>query len=309
MICPKCGAEIPDDSIFCLNCGASLNDAQADVQTEAAPAAELPHYLDPGGFSYKLREQLKSPMFLVICILLTAAALPIGQLPILTIIFTVAAWITYSNAMKDTPKMDVGGLKFLAGTMTASYVINWVVFGMMALATVFELICLPFVIMAESEISSAFNVDEFFATYNDMLVSVYGEEFALSMQVVLEQYEKIIEFIYSNLVLVFIILTVFLVLYTVVIGIYNGVFYSRFKKLAKGMHQSYVRGDSTKLNFKGIPGLLMTVGIVRLVWDFVNLIAFTGVEVIFSSCISVTFILASLWVKQLVASLEGSEEE
>ena len=66
MICPKCSAEIPDDSIFCLNCGASLNDAQADVQTEAAPAAELPHYLDPGGFSYKLREQLKSPMFLVI---------------------------------------------------------------------------------------------------------------------------------------------------------------------------------------------------------------------------------------------------
>lgn len=309
MICPKCSAEIPDDSIFCLNCGASLNDAQADVQTEAAPAAELPHYLDPGGFSYKLREQLKSPMFLVICILLTAAALPIGQLPILTILFAVAAWITYSNAKKDTPLMDVGGLKFISGTMTASYIINWVAFGCMVLSSVLELVLLPFIIMAEGEISEMLNAEDFLATYNDMLVTIYGEEFALAMQGALEQYHNIIEFVYSNLVLVFIILTVFLVLYTVVIGIYNGVFYSRFKKLAKGMHESYVRGDSTKLNFKGVPGLLMTVGIVRLVWDFVNLITFTGVEVIFSSCISVTFILASLWVKQLVASLEGSEEE
>ena len=50
MICPKCGAQLPDDSVFCATCGANLSETPApevqnvpvqNVNTEPAPAALL----------------------------------------------------------------------------------------------------------------------------------------------------------------------------------------------------------------------------------------------------------------------------
>ncbi|MBQ7836006.1 MAG: zinc ribbon domain-containing protein [Clostridia bacterium] len=297
MICHNCGSQIPDDSIYCLNCGVAIQ-----PQTPSQP--NMLHYYDPNGFSAKLRKELASPLFLVICILLTAAALPISGLPVLAILFAVAAWMTYTNAKNGTPVMDVGGLKFISGTMTASYIINWVLFGLMVFSTVIILVMLPFVILAEAELQSAFNSAEYMEMYREILsIFMSSEDVELFMSG-MDLYMDILEFIYNNMVLVFVISAVFCVLFTVGMGIFNGVFYARFKNLAKGMSEAYLKSDARGLSFKGVSGLLMATGIVRLVVDFINLILGLHFSSILSACLSVTFILASMWVKQLKASLD-----
>jgi len=53
MFCPKCGAQIPDDSEFCSKCGAALKiTQQAGAQPQATPQAEL-----SGGITAGLRKQ------------------------------------------------------------------------------------------------------------------------------------------------------------------------------------------------------------------------------------------------------------
>lgn len=39
MFCPKCGAQLPDGSLFCAECGASLQSRGAGVQEQATPVA------------------------------------------------------------------------------------------------------------------------------------------------------------------------------------------------------------------------------------------------------------------------------
>ena len=39
MTCPQCNANLEEGATFCLNCGAQLEAAQAEVAPEAAPAA------------------------------------------------------------------------------------------------------------------------------------------------------------------------------------------------------------------------------------------------------------------------------
>ncbi|MBE6720290.1 MAG: zinc ribbon domain-containing protein [Ruminococcaceae bacterium] len=56
MICPKCGAQLPDDSVFCATCGANLSETPApevqnvpvqNVNTEPAPAEPFTQPVEP----------------------------------------------------------------------------------------------------------------------------------------------------------------------------------------------------------------------------------------------------------------------
>lgn len=84
MICPKCGANLPDDSVFCAQCGYSLNgEAQAGSNTQP-PVYGEPQPIPPQ-YSYNTPQQqenskpINGTTYLVFAIIATVlCCLPFG---------------------------------------------------------------------------------------------------------------------------------------------------------------------------------------------------------------------------------------
>ncbi len=86
MICPKCGAQIPDDSAFCTSCGAQIAQAAPQPAPQPAYAQPAPAYAQPApAFAPQpahdaalpvrksLKELITSPLFIIAAIGLTVA--------------------------------------------------------------------------------------------------------------------------------------------------------------------------------------------------------------------------------------------
>ena len=139
MFCPNCGSQLPDDSLFCSSCGAS-------VQTNASfnPPVNLEEQ-NENSFAAVLRRAICSTKFLVMCILVSVAAVlsfvpttvtidgagmsTTSNFDLFAILSTIAMWITYANAKNSEPIMAVGGLKFNATIAKITFVLNWVAAG------------------------------------------------------------------------------------------------------------------------------------------------------------------------------------
>ena len=137
MFCPNCGNQIPDDSVFCSFCGSNLQ-----MNTSYAPPVNLEEQ-SVSSFASVLRKALSSTKFLVMCILVTAAAVlsfapttvvvdemnstaTTSGFDLFAILSTIAMWITYANAKNSEAVMSVSGLKFNAGIAKATFVLNWI---------------------------------------------------------------------------------------------------------------------------------------------------------------------------------------
>lgn len=113
MKCNNCGQEYSDIFEVCPNCG-----TQSDFVE--------PISLNPAHDT--VFAALKDKGFLAICILMTiATAIPLiyGFVSVLSILFTVFLWLTYSAAEKGFA--DSNHLKSISGTVYASYVITNVI--------------------------------------------------------------------------------------------------------------------------------------------------------------------------------------
>ncbi len=110
MYCANCGAPCADNDTFCVNCGTTVKQ------------------------NFFLNA-LRHPLFLTMCILITCGcglSLVTEELSVISILLTIFFWLTYGKARKGI--VAQGHLRSISGTLFASYVINFVIFGGIALA-------------------------------------------------------------------------------------------------------------------------------------------------------------------------------
>lgn len=119
MKCNKCGWETVENNDFCSQCGERLIVEEASV----------------GTFTAKLLSALRDPLFLVVCILLSATCLmtlATGSIPLIEILITIFLWLTYAQARKGIA--DANHLRCVSGTVYANYVISYVAAGLVLVA-------------------------------------------------------------------------------------------------------------------------------------------------------------------------------
>ncbi len=308
MYCGRCGSQIPEGSMFCPVCGASVQQSegqQGGASYDMPPVNNFGYQpfsmeADRNSVAAKIRKMLSSNLFLAICILLTVPAIPVGGLPVLSILFAIGAWIAYAQARSSDATMQLTGLNMLSGTMTASYVITWIGVGCSALGGVLMAITGPAMNSMYYEI-----MDEF---ENQGLWEMIEEEGFLLDAELQEYYFAFWDFFLNNLGMVFTVMAVFILILAVVMAVYNAVFYGRFRRLAKNMGAAYITNNPTVLNFRGMSGMLMAVGIIKIIFAAGDLFGGYFMSGLGGICGGIAFIMASSWVKKLKESFEAPAE-
>lgn len=124
MKCNNCGNEILENSAFCTFCGSPLTSFEA-TDTPVSAVKE------------KILNIFKDKLFLALCILVsisTVFSIANSNIPLLLILFTIFLWLIYAKAAKNT--VDIKNMRCVSGTIFASYVITWVLIGLLGLASV-----------------------------------------------------------------------------------------------------------------------------------------------------------------------------
>ena len=115
MKCIYCGYEAEENFAFCPQCSAQMPIQEAALTN---PAENV------------ILAALKDKMFLAVSILVsvaTALSFVGGEFSVLNILFTIFLWLTYSQATKNIA--DPKHIRCLSGTVYASYVITYVLCG------------------------------------------------------------------------------------------------------------------------------------------------------------------------------------
>ncbi len=186
---------------------------------------------------------LKDDLFLVICILMSIACglNLIGGFPVILILLTVFLWITFAKVNRgNNPKSS---LRYISGTVTAQYVLNYVTGGLIILLGVLigliatALFTDPEVL--ESMTAYGFEVDEMTAEILTLLGEVGG---------------WVIGIIFG--------------LAGVGIIIYNALAFRPVRKFAKAVYENYdaAQPDPGKINTARIA--LWVIGIFAVVGSF-----------------------------------------
>ncbi len=149
MKCIYCNFEHAEPFQFCPHCGA---DNRYSAPVSVAPVSVAPVNVA----AERILPALKDNLFLAICILIsisTGFSLISGSISVINILLTIFLWLTYSKGRKNI--VDSNHLKSISGTVFASYVINFVLYGLVIfLGIIFALI---FVLAsANTELNEAF---------------------------------------------------------------------------------------------------------------------------------------------------------
>lgn len=155
MKCSNCGFERAENFAFCPNCGTPYVAPQpvvipqpvvAEPVVQAVPIVEtIPQAAQPTPQPVvadhplnRVLFLLKDPMYLVVCILISTSCLfslanGLDSL-IINGLLTIFCWLTYAKGRKNV--ISASHLRCISGTVFASYVINYVLCGLLALAGV-----------------------------------------------------------------------------------------------------------------------------------------------------------------------------
>lgn len=128
MKCNNCGNEIVENSAFCTFCGSPVSPTEP---TEAPTSA----------VKQKILNIFKDKLFLVLCILVSVSSvfsIANGNVPLLLILFTIFLWLIYAKAAKNT--VDIKNMRCVSGTVFATYVITWVLIGLLGLVSVIGIV-------------------------------------------------------------------------------------------------------------------------------------------------------------------------
>ncbi|MGM9635573.1 MAG: zinc ribbon domain-containing protein [Candidatus Avispirillum sp.] len=114
MFCKKCGMQLPEGAAVCPGCGEAVS----------------------GGFGYgaaAIKRMFSQPLYLAMCIVLSVAAvIGVKGGDVFAILFAVAAWLTYGNAVSKSAPLKSGSYKFTAVLLKIQYIIIWVAVGLIA---------------------------------------------------------------------------------------------------------------------------------------------------------------------------------
>lgn len=149
MKCHNCGYEKEGNFAFCPQCGTSQNNnpqsepAPTPTPTPTgapAPTPEAPKYYtaeqhnaNAGAASDYILTTLKDGLFLALCILFSVSTVFTvfsGSFSVINILITVFLWLTYTQAQKGVASKV--HIRCLSGTVFASYVVNYVIAGVLA---------------------------------------------------------------------------------------------------------------------------------------------------------------------------------
>lgn len=291
MFCPNCGKQIPENSFFCPFCGANLQNGNA-----SEPPVNLEDQ-SPLSFASVLRKALSSTKFLVMCILVTVAAVlscvpttmvdemgfsANANFDLFAILSTIAMWITYANAKNADTVMSAGGLKFNAGIAQAVFILNWVAAGIIFVCGI--------VLCAIGPMLSALFTDE-----------AMMEDFYLQITPVFEEYgfgDLLAMFTGDVISMLMIGIGVAFILMGIVMILLNVFYYGKVKKFANNLHIAYITNRVTDLRFTTISNWFMVMGIFSIVGSLSSFII-NPAAAIASVSGSVAIIIASTWVKEL----------
>lgn len=244
MKCNNCGYENPQGTGFCANCGSKLPDEQYNANAYTAPAAQPDIYVSQTAVnpvSNHIFAVLKDKLFLAICILMSASAglsLLTGNLSVIDILITVFLWLVYAQSTKNI--VDAKQMRCVSGALYASYILYWVMFGIMAAAMVTLTIAIAFI---------GSNIGAF----SDIAPSiVYGEEYYGFFEIL------------SSLSAGWIIAILLIITVIVLAVILVFCFYSRdIHRFVKSVYKSVEMGNFCFVKCGAVGNWLMVIGIIN----------------------------------------------
>lgn len=311
MFCPNCGQQIPDNSYFCPVCGKDLN-SQA-----VAPAAEGKKA--DAGFAAKIRKNLSSTLFLVMCILMSVAVLfsftmttsldaadtemsmSYGyNLDIISVLILIGMWIAYAKAKSSDAVMNDSGIKLISGTITASWVLNWIAVGMLGLCGIAFAALSPVIASAiggadvQAELDAVLADPEFWS----QLEPVWEIYESIGLNIDKEAFAEIMILIMENAALIFMGLGIGFIVGAVVLVLVNVFYYGNLRRFSRNLSVSYNTNKETDLRYGTVSTWLLVVGILSSISGVSTLLSF-GLVGISGVAHAALLIVASIWIKKL----------
>ncbi len=273
MKCNQCGYEEAPSFNFCPKCGCAVG-ALAPTPTESP-------FVTPRSANeveQKVLNAVKSPLFIVIAILLTAYTgfgIFGGGFSPITILATIFSWIVYASATKNV--CDVKNLRVLSGVTFASYVVGLVL----------SIICAVVGILI-AVFGGAIAGDAKLLNYILENATVNGE----NIKYFLENFEIALPLFLIVFGIMFVIISVPAVLVSV-FGV---------KTIHSFVKSVYKSAESGKLELKkkrAAEGWLMVFGVLTAISAILSLVAELNlINFILNSMISALYICLSVFIKK-----------
>lgn len=275
MFCKKCGAQVDDCFKFCSICGAELSES-GNGNGKVNP-----------GFAEVITKAFSSNLFLVIAILLSVEAgfsLLFGSLPVVQLAAMIIMWFMYSAAKLDDGLTKLGGyFKGMRIVTTVEWVLNWVAFGILAVASVLLIISfstvqfgvMPIDKLMESAGASLVEIDYLLSTLGISASQIIDLDFIL------------------------IIITVVLAVMAVWIAIYNIFYVRNLRKCAKSFEASATNGTNNLECLSAVKNWLMVLGILTAV----GVLGASGISFVVTASSAARMIVLSVWLGGLEKKL------
>lgn len=261
MKCTNCGYDNIENARFCQGCG-----------------AELPPNRQP--LSERLLQLLNDNNFMVLCILFsvsTGFSLIGGGLPVIGILMTIFLWIAFAQSKKGI--ISPNYIRNISGTIFASYVINWVLCGLMALCGILLIILSATVDMTELWNRLAYELGPYMYDY-------------------LEGFGMI-----TNFFLIFV--SIALIIIAVVIACFNVFGRRTIHRFVQSIYKNLESGQMYLTKCGAAKTWMMVFGIVNAI-SAVLALARAGIfSFLEEGCLSAVFFLSSVMVSKYFGDLEG----
>lgn len=261
MKCTNCGYDNIENAIFCQGCGSALASNQQSL-------------------SERMLQLSNDNSFMALCILYSVSAgfsLIGGGLPVISILMTIFLWMFFSQSKKGI--INPNYIRYISGTIFASYVIKWVLYCLMALCGILLVVL-------------SFTVD---ATWLwNKLASEIGSYTS--------GYLKGASFI-TNFVLLFV--SIALIIIAIVSACFNVFGRRKIHRFVQSVYKNLEGAQIYPAKCGAAKTWMMVFGIVNAISAVLALTRAGIISFLEDGCLSAVFFLSSILVSKYFGDLEG----